>query len=127
MREAGTASQGPGAGMPLFDLCVALFDCVSQSGCTGVPSDPNANVSNCYCGTSVGAACEMAGAANGICKSAIEAAFQADPSVTAADILSNLTDITQSPAGSETMKLYECALTANCGLCFFSDGGVDGG
>jgi hypothetical protein len=132
-REAGTASQGPGAGMPLFDLCAALFDCVSQSSCTGGgPSDPNAAVSNCYCGTNVGAACYVDGGANGFCKDAIQAAVQAGPSTTAATIVANLTDpsdpmsLPASHAGTEVMALYACAVT-DCPMCFSSDGGTDGG
>ena len=120
-REGGAvAAQGPGAGIPLFDLCATLFVCVSTSGCTGNgPQDPNATVGNCYCGTAMGEDC-LSGKANGICKTAIEAAFQAGPSVSPTDISGNLTDLTvpESHAAAEVLGLYQSALTGNCAMCF---------
>jgi hypothetical protein len=120
-REGGAvAAQGPGAGIPLYDLCAALFVCVSTSGCTGDgPQDPNATVGNCYCGTAMGEDC-LSGKANGICKTAIEAAFQAGPSVSPTDISGNLTDLTvpESHAAAEVLGLYQSALTGDCATCF---------
>jgi hypothetical protein len=41
--DAGSAVQGPGAGVPLRDLCFALYTCIMQSGC-------GQNVGTCLCG-----------------------------------------------------------------------------
>jgi len=132
LQEAGTAAHGQGAGRRLFDLCATLFDCVSRSSCTGAdPTDPTASPSNCYCGTSPGAACVAEGGANGVCKKEIEEAVQAGPSTSPSDILANLTDETNpmglpgSHAGTEVMGLLTCALTADCKRCF--TGSPDGG
>ncbi|HEY4013595.1 MAG TPA: hypothetical protein VGM06_09670 [Polyangiaceae bacterium] len=128
LREAGTAAEGTGAGQPLFDLCASLFDCVAQTSCVGTSSeDPNAMTFNCYCGTAAGGACLVPGAANGPCKTQIEAAFQVAQPVTAAglsDLVSNLTNVTSSTkrAGGEVLALFGCGIVATCDTCFF-DGG----
>jgi hypothetical protein len=134
VREAGTAAQGHGAGRSLFELCAALFNCVSTSSCAGGGSlDRNATVNNCYCGSVKGAACLQPDAApNGVCKSQIEEAVQAGPSTSASSIINNLTDMSNpvglpgSHAGTEVMALYNCALTNGCDMCF-SHGAGDGG
>ena len=94
-RDGGgpTAVQGPAAGQPLFQLCAALFECVSTSGCTGDGgSDPNATVANCYCGTASSSDC-LNGNGNGACKGEIESAMQAGPSISATQIVMSLTDL----------------------------------
>jgi len=132
LREAGTAAHGNGAGKPLFDLCAALFDCVTKKSCTCAdPTDPNASPSNCYCGTNMGTACVAEGGANGVCRKEIEEAVQASPSTSPVDILANLTDLSNpmglpgSHAGTEVMALVNCAVTADCKRCFTSN--PDGG
>lgn len=125
-REGGAlASQGPGAGIPLYDLCAALFVCVSTSGCTGNGSqDPNATVANCYCGTAMGSDCLAAGLANGACKAAIEAAVQAGPSVSPSDIVDGFnnenppSELPESHTAADDIVLYQCALTGACDMCF---------
>jgi hypothetical protein len=124
LRTAGTAQQGAGMGEPLFDLCAALFTCVSQSSCTGTdPSGANADIHNCYCGTATGAACLVEGGANGVCKTQIEMADQLQPGQDITELLSAFTDLTNSvlPAsrtGAEVLGLYNCARAARCAMCF---------
>jgi len=124
-RDGGgpTAVQGPAAGQPLFQLCAALFECVSTSGCTGDGgSDPNATVANCYCGTASSSDC-LNGNGNGACKGEIESAMQAGPSISATQIVMSLTDLqgvdlSTAKTGAEVLALYQCALTDFCDMCF---------
>jgi hypothetical protein len=122
LREAGTAAQGSRAGDPLYAICADLLLCVMRSRCVtdaGV-SDPNANVTNCYCGANSGAACLQEGGANGACKDQIQAAMQATPSTDPSYIVGHITDpsIAAIRPNYDVMALINCALTAGCSACF---------
>lgn len=49
--DAGLAAQGPGQGQPRYDLCIALYQCIQQSGCATTPNNVGlAQPANCLCG-----------------------------------------------------------------------------
>jgi len=83
----------------------------------GDTNDPNASVSNCYCGSHLGAACTQAppsGGPNGVCKTSEETDLVlTDPTA----ILANFVDGTKSP-GAVGNEILNCGLTASCGMCF---------
>jgi hypothetical protein len=83
----------------------------------GDTMDPNDSVSNCYCGSHLGAACTQAppsGGPNGVCKANQETDLGVTDPTT---ILANFVDGSKSP-GAVGNEILNCALTASCGTCF---------
>jgi hypothetical protein len=78
-------------------------------------TDPTASVSNCYCGTALGTACQTAGNANGVCLTNEQTDLG---STSPATILANFTDATLSPGGVGN-AILNCALANSCDVCFF--------
>jgi hypothetical protein len=68
----GVAQGGPAESFPLSLLCAELLDCMLRSGCHYGPS--GLSEVDCYCGTA-GDQCQS-GAANGVCREAVEAAAE---------------------------------------------------
>jgi len=97
--------------------CVLTSNHCSTSTPAMASTDPNASVSDCYCGTHLGSACTApapSGGPNGACKTNEEIAIGSkDPTI----VLANFTDGTKSPGGVGN-EILNCALTAACDICF---------
>jgi hypothetical protein len=75
----GTAVDGPSAGEARSSLCQQVYACVTRAKC-----HVSGSATPCYCGTASGASCLNPGAANGPCKSHIEAGEEStDPAAIA--------------------------------------------
>jgi hypothetical protein len=104
-------------------ICRDVLSCTLTSNhcSTSAPgmasTDPNASVSDCYCGTHLGASCTApapSGGPNGACKTNEETGVgSTDPTT----VLANFTDGTKSPGGVGN-QILNCALTAACNICF---------
>jgi hypothetical protein len=82
-------------------------------------TDPNASVSNCYCGTNLGASCISPGP-NGPCLTNEQTdigSFLSPPVTDPTDILTDFTTSSLSPGGVGN-EVLNCALTALCDICF---------
>ncbi len=88
----GAAQAGPRVGTPRSTLCDELRTCVQATSCQLV-SRENAGVKgafleNCYCGTAGDDCFETPGAANGSCRTQVEAAVESEKPTTLAGRLS---------------------------------------
>jgi hypothetical protein len=100
--------------------CLDAFTCVLTSAhCStavaGSSADPNASVSNCFCGTATGGMCiASATSPNGPCAANeyTDLGLPGDPTM----VESHFTD-TSIPGGVGN-ALLNCALTAGCDACF---------
>jgi len=79
----GTASDGPGAGMPRSDLCKAVLHCARVTGCALTDPQP------CYCGEGVSDILCLAGNAAGPCKGVIEVAAESTSTALIAERLAD--------------------------------------
>jgi hypothetical protein len=103
----GVATDGPMAGTPRADLCKAVYACIERTKCHA-----SGTASPCYCGTVSGAACLNPGAANGVCKSQIEAGEEStDPSA----IVTGFANV-QLGAGAAIAAL-QCAIDECFDVC----------
>src|SRR5262249_23179704 len=107
--SAGSAAQGPGAGLPLYDLCLKLYECAITTGC-GAAASPAA----CLCGSASAADCIVD--AGGPCAAEELAALQA----TSAGIQTALSNYTQFDpqypgyCGSSLNFVFQNARTNGC-------------
>jgi hypothetical protein len=114
--DGGIASQGPGAGLPNYMLCLNLYTCALRTGC-GAAENPSA----CLCGDAPASECIVD--AGGPCATEELAALQATPSA----IQTALTNYTQFDpdydgyCGSSLNFVFQNARTNGCFLLL--DGG----
>ena len=107
--DAGVATQGPGAGLPTYTLCLDLYACATQSGCDSADS-PAA----CLCGDATATDCIVD--ASGPCATEELAVLQATPSA----IQTALTNYTsfdpqyEGYAGSALNFIFQNARTNRC-------------
>jgi hypothetical protein len=90
--------------------CIATLQCVVPSSCV---AEAFKDVSPCYCGTAIGAACLTAGAANGVCQAVIETGVG---STNPAIISGSLTSTTLGTGVA--MQLMQCLADFDCQSCF---------
>ena len=130
--DAGVAAAGPGAGQPLHELCMNLFDCVVRTGCM---ANPTADFTPCFCSLPTSSEC-FPEAGPGPCMAEMKAAMQISstepPMMQYTDISKHQQDVTTliyHPAG-EIGALFvalrlDCAQA--CPILGVSDGGAEGG
>jgi hypothetical protein len=94
--------------------CSLVSDHCTTSLAGNASNDPMAAVSNCYCGTALGTACQTAGMPNGACLTNEQTDLgSTDPTT----ILTNYVDPTLSPGGVGN-AILNCALANACNPCF---------
>ncbi len=112
----GDAVSGPSAGAWKPSLCSGTISCILASSC----ADPV--VTDCYCGSAVGAACLTPGAANGACLTAETSGLETtDPHATAATTFTS-----KSLAAGVANAIFACAASAHCSTCLEGRGGEGG-
>jgi hypothetical protein len=126
--DTGTGNDATASPADCRDSLSCVITGVGGSGTTphcttttpgAASTDPNASVSNCYCGTNLGAACISPGP-NGPCVSneiTDIGSFQTPAVSDPTDILSDFTTSSLSPGGVGNAVL-NCGLTAGCNICF---------
>jgi hypothetical protein len=113
--DAGTATQGPGAGTANFDLCNRLYACAMRTGC-GAGQAP----ATCLCGSASAADCILD--ASGPCATEELAALQYRTS-SVQQALSNYTQIDPSFLGYCGSALNYVFQSARTNGCFVADAG----
>ena len=108
--DAGTASQGPGAGVSAYRLCLNLYTCAMRSGC-GAGQDP----ATCLCGHASASECIVD--AGGPCATEEMAALQYR-SDSVEQALSNYTQIDPAFLGYCGSALNYVLQNARSGGCF---------
>jgi hypothetical protein len=126
--DTGTGNDSSASPADCRDALSCVITGVGANGtvpfCTTVDkgaasTDPNASVSNCYCGTNLGSACISPGP-NGPCVNNMitdVGSFQSPAVSDPTDILSDFTTSSLSPGGVGN-QILNCALTAGCNNCF---------
>jgi hypothetical protein len=126
----GAAAAGPATGMARKDLCLALVACIRATRCAFSGADPG-DTGPCYCGTADlgNGACGVPGAANGPCKSQIEAAGEStDPNVIGARLVPPDFNIPPPEALGRATNLIGCdAFQCPDALCVTGDAVSSGG
>jgi hypothetical protein len=109
----GTATTGPGAGIPLRDLCLNLYACAMRTGCGAMPGPA------CLCGSANGPQCIQD--AGGPCVTEELAVLQASPTPmaiqTALSSYTSLTPLTENNpgyCGSALNFVFHNASTLGC-------------
>jgi hypothetical protein len=110
------ASTNPANCRDALTCTITSSHCSTPAG-AGLTTDPNSSVSDCFCGTHLGAACTQpppSGGPNGPCVTNEDTDLgSTDPTTD----LAKFTDGSQSPGGVGN-QILNCALTANCAMCF---------
>ncbi len=107
--DAGSASQGPGAGTDRYDLCMSLYACAMQSGC-GAGQDP----ATCLCGAAAASSCILAPAGACVTEELAALEYRSD---SVEQALSNYTQIDPSflgYCGSALNYVFQSARTNGC-------------
>jgi hypothetical protein len=113
----GDAVTGPSAGAWKPSLCSSTISCILGSSCAAPL------VTDCYCGSAVGAACLIPGAANGACLMDESAGLETtDPHATV-----GATFTSKSLAAGVANAIFACAAGAHCSSCLGGSGGDAGG
>jgi hypothetical protein len=115
--DAGTASQGPGAGSPMYSLCLTLYACAMRTGC-GAGQDP----ATCLCGNESASDCIVD--AGGPCAVEELAALEYRGS-SVQEALSNYTQIDPSFLGYCGSALNYVFQSARTNGCFVPDAGAN--
>jgi hypothetical protein len=121
--EAGAASVGPGAGTSRHDLCQALFNCISTSGCW---AQSPGTIGACLCKPGDAGAC-VANGGNGPCYAQELAALEVPPGTSYVSVVMQSTNVntTVGHAGGGTNVLFNL-IGGNCLSSCAPDAG-DGG
>ena len=114
--DAGSASQGSGAGTGTYDLCIGLYACAIQTRC-GAGASP----STCLCGDASAAACIVSPA--GPCAAQELAALQYR-SDSVEQALSNYTQVDPAFLGYCGSALNYVFQNARANACFAADAGT---
>jgi cysteine-rich repeat protein len=113
----GEAAAGPRRFVPRATLCDELRTCVQESSCHLFPRQigggNTAHLENCYCGTAGNACFEEPGAANGTCRTEVEAALESTDPVAIAGRMSGAD--ARYPAFAAVRDLLACADQDECG------------